>query len=293
MKRALIAALFATLAGGSAVQAQTVETDIAYGPRERNRLDLYLPADATAAPVVLFIHGGRWFRNGKDQIQLYDRVTLLNQAGIAVASMDHTYSSEATWPAQKEDVAAALNFLSDAGAGLGVDPSRLAVWGQSSGAHLALWAGILAAEGEAPAIAAVVAWYAPSNLYELAGDRLADEVPGGNERFPEPTPESLLLGVPVPENKAAADAASPERRIADLPEAASYPPLLLMHGDADFVVSPLQSRRLYETLKARNPEAEVTFRLVDGGEHGGEAFGPVVPEVVTFLKAHLENRSGQ
>lgn len=291
MKLRLAGTIAAAVVAASGAAAQTVETDLVYGDRERNRLDLYMPAGTERPPIVLFIHGGRWFRNGKDQVHLFDRVQQMNDAGLAVASMNYTYSSEATWPAQKEDVLAALRFVAEHGETYGYDASRVAVWGQSSGAHLTLWAGLLSAEGAAPQVDAIVSWYAPSSLYDLASDRVADDVPGENGRFPEPTPESRLLGVPVPENRDAADAASPEPYVRQLSPGISLPPILLMHGDADFVVSPLQSLRMRETLLDHDPTANVSLVLVEGGEHGGDAFGPHVPEVIGFLAAHLAVRT--
>lgn len=79
--------------------------------------------------------------------------------GIAVASMNYTYSTDAIWPAQKDDVAEALRFLAGSGAKYGYDAENIAVWGQSSGAHLALWAGLIAAEEPDVNLQGVVSWY--------------------------------------------------------------------------------------------------------------------------------------
>ncbi len=284
MKRFIMTSVLA-LGLASSLSAQSVERDLAYGPRDRNTLDLYLPAGEGAAPVVMFIHGGRWFRNDKSQIELYGRIEALTGAGIAVASINHTYSSEALWPAQREDVLAALRFLTENGTELGIDPDHLAVWGQSSGAHLALWSALVDLESDAIEVDAVVSWYAPSNLSQLTEDRANDDVPGANERFPEPSPESQLIGVPVPENPEAADAASPERALAALEKDVPLPPFFLVHGDADQVVSPLQSVRLMEALQAHG--TDVSLRIVASGGHGGDGFEAVVPEVVDFLRPIL------
>lgn len=262
-----------------------VQTDLPYGPRDRNTMDIYMPDGVETPPVVLFIHGGRWFRNDKTQVQLYDRVEALNAAGLAVAAMNHTYSSEAIWPAQKEDVEAALRYLTDNAAGLGIDADRMGVWGQSSGAHLTLWSALIAAGAEDLDVDAIVAWYAPSDLAALRDDRVADEVPGENERFKEPSPETLLLGASVPDNPDAADALSPRAQIAELPAGIDLPPILLTHGTADFVVSPRQSQRLYDTLQENGHEASLSW--VEGGGHGGDGFEAAVPEAVTFFAEHL------
>jgi acetyl esterase/lipase len=44
-----------------------LKSDVAYGPGERQRLDVYSPKGATKAPVLIFVHGGGWYRGGKDE----------------------------------------------------------------------------------------------------------------------------------------------------------------------------------------------------------------------------------
>ncbi|QDC09340.1 alpha/beta hydrolase [Oceanicola sp. D3] len=278
MKTALLLTLATSLVA-SAAHAEVLR-DVAYGEGDRNQLDLYLPDGVENPPVVLFIHGGRWFRNDKSQINVLDRADALMEAGIAVASMNYTYSTNAIWPAQKDDVAEALRFLSDHGADYGYDAGEIAVWGQSSGAHLALWAGIIAAQEADINLQGVVSWYAPSNLTDIAADRAKDDVPD-RDMGDGPTPEAQLIGAPVADSPDLADAASPVAVISQLPEDVQLPPMLLMHGTQDIIVSPLQSDRLYDTLKDRGAEASLT--RVEGASHGGELFAPMVPQVIDFL----------
>lgn len=270
----------------TAAQAQQAHENLAYGPAERNLLDLFLPEGVENPPLVLYIHGGAWFRGDKNQVEDYDRRAQMNSAGIAVATMNYTWSQQAVWPAQKTDVENAIRFLHDNAGTYGYDMSRFAVWGQSSGAHLALWAGVLDARDPGLDVDAVVSWYAPSDLYQLWQDRLDDTVPGGNEREPDPTPESQLLGVDARENKSLADAASPVVQARDLPEGAALPPTLLVHGTMDRRVSPLQSQRVLEILNARGAEAELI--LVEGGGHGGDGFDALVAPSIAHI---LENIS--
>ncbi|MBX2856157.1 MAG: alpha/beta hydrolase [Rhodobacteraceae bacterium] len=286
MRSAAITLMLLTMFSLSALSAtaQPSVSDLSYGPRDRNTLDLYLPESAVTPPIVVFIHGGRWFRNDKTQIELYDRIPSLLNAGIAIASINYTYSSEAIWPAQLEDVLAALRFVRDNAETYGYDADRIAVWGQSSGAHLALWAGLTAADAAHTTLSAVVSWYAPSDLTAIAGDRLADAVPGGNEKFPEPTPESLLIGAPAPDNKDLADAASPAAHLQSLRKGAPLPKFLLMHGTDDFVVSPLQTERMHRMLKAQGGAETLEMEMIPGGKHGGEVFTSVTPRVVEFLR---------
>ena len=60
-------------------------------------LDLHLP-DADSPGLVLYIHGGAWFRGDKDQVEDYDRLKTMLDAGLAVATMNYTWSQQQTWP---------------------------------------------------------------------------------------------------------------------------------------------------------------------------------------------------
>ena len=274
-------------ASGCVHPKEKITKDVKYGEKPRNTLDLYLPENPIGAPVVVFVHGGRWYRNDKSQIKLYDRIEALNNAGFAIASINYTYSSEALWPAQLDDTLSAIDFISEQAGAYGYDGDRIGIWGQSSGAHMILMALAADAERANPKVDAAVSWYAPTDLYNIAADRDADNVPGGNERFGEPTPESLLVGAAVPENKTKADKASPVFRFASLSAAVDLPPILLVHGDSDFVISPLQSERLFRTIKSREKSSDIKLRLVSGGKHGGEMFENEVSVVVDFFITHL------
>ncbi|QDC10633.1 alpha/beta hydrolase [Oceanicola sp. D3] len=257
--------------------------DLPYGAGERNKLDLYIPAGVSNPPLVLFIHGGSWFRGDKVDVLKYERLDRLLALGFAVASMNYTYSQQAIWPAQLVDLETAVGFLASRAGDYGYDTARFTVWGQSSGAHMALWAGVISARGTIPEVRALVGWFPPANLYQLWHDREADEVPRGNENAELPTPESRLLGCDAQANRAAAEAASPDVAAAALEVGQVFPPTLLVHGTADPAVSPLQSARVRDVLAGRGTEVDLIE--VPGGRHGGEGFDDTVEPCLKFLVA--------
>lgn len=269
-------------------QAMTEHKDVAYDSGERNQLDIYLPEHVDNPPVVVFIHGGRWFRNDKAQIERYDRVNQLMDSGIALVSINYTYSTQANWPAQLNDLRAAFNFVRNNADKYGYDASRIAVWGQSSGAHLALWSAFDQAQNPDTQLSALVSWYAPSDLYHMASDRKQDDVADRASMDEEPAPESILVGAKVVDNKALADKASPLKFLESLPSSTQLPATLLVHGTSDFVVSPLQTERLYKVMKARDGVESVSIRRVKDGGHGGDLFNAEVAPVVEFLKAAFQ-----
>ncbi len=198
-------------------------------------LDLYLPPETDGSvPVVVFLHGGGW-RLGSRHVAgpMYRGASptpfeKVAQAGIAVASVDYRLSGEATWPAQLHDAKAAVRWLRARAADLGVDPDRIAAWGESAGGHLAELLGLTEDDavlegdvgivGTSSRVSAVVSWYAPSDLTGFATDTGADPTDPA-------TREAQLLGAPVPEVPELAAQASPVTHVS--PDA---PPFLLLHG---------------------------------------------------------------
>jgi acetyl esterase/lipase len=200
---------------------------------EALHLDLYLRADAPRPlPVVVVIHGGSW--NSGDSTQLAWLNGYLAARSVAVAAINYRLAPRHAFPAQHDDVLAALDWLQANAARLELDAARIAVLGRSAGGQLALLAAYTPRE---PAIRAVVTLYAPSDLNwswaHPANPRVMD------------SPKILreYLGGTPAEAQARFDAASP----IDLVTPRS-PPTLLVHGSRDELVFAAQSRRLAQRL---------------------------------------------
>jgi acetyl esterase/lipase len=256
------------------------------------RLDLYLPPVTRApAPLVVWIHGGAFMHGDPSALpplltreRLFTRLPL---AGYAIASIEYRLSSEATFPAQLEDVQASIRWLRARAAELGIDPARVAVWGESAGGHLAAHAGVAGREVPATAdvefadqpthVAAVIDWYGPTDF--AAMDRQAGPISRMNHDHPD-SPESRLIGAPVqtrPDLVARADPA--------MQATPSAPPFLVMHGTRDGLVPFGQSQHLVDRLEELGVRVE--FRPVDGADHvfeGYEEGGVLVDEVIEFLR---------
>ncbi|MFB9904143.1 alpha/beta hydrolase fold domain-containing protein [Allokutzneria oryzae] len=232
-------------------------------------LDLYLPDGVDRPPLVVWIHGGsfhsgdrRWLHRTFPRGSVF---TTLTEAGIACASIDYRLSGEATWPAQGEDVAAAIAFLRTHADEYGFDPDRLATWGDSAGGHLALMAGMTNAH-----VKAVVAWYPITDIATMPDL--------GNEDFYSP-----WLGCWPSTTPERAAQASP---ITHVPPDA--PPCLLVHGDADTLVPATQSQRMHAKLTEAG--ADSTLRIVPGAEHGFEGHSDMsglITDSVAYLAARL------
>ncbi|MDN4609844.1 alpha/beta hydrolase [Arthrobacter burdickii] len=235
-------------------------------------LDLYLPAGASAGttfPAVVHFHGGGW-RTGErsslgptvDGFGL-SPIEQLVDAGFVVASADYRLSGVATFPAQVLDAKAAVRWVRTHSADYGVDPDRIYAWGDSAGGHLAGLVGLTARVehfGE-PAtddgVAAVAAWYPPTDLVRMGAQARTDAV----ARADDPgSREALLLGAQPSEAPDKAAAASPVTYVH-----AGAPPFFLAHGTADRFVPAPQSATLAEALEGAG--AAVELLLIEEADH--------------------------
>jgi acetyl esterase/lipase len=255
----------------------------------RNRFDLYLPDGANKRPpLIVWIHGGAWREGNKDH-PIYLRRFL--KEGFAVASINYRLSQDAIWPAQLEDVGAAIRMLRSNAERLGFDGNRVALFGASAGGHLAASAGLAYAFDPQGRVQAVVDWYGPTDLAEMGADMAAyGKVSKLGPNGVATSPESLLIGAEVAKSKDKAIAASPTGFVSGLK--VPPPPFLIMHGDADDYVAPAQSLRLHKALTDKFGKGASDYVLIHGGTHGKGAFlKPAVEDrVVLFLKATLALR---
>ncbi len=96
-----------------------------------------LYASRVDAPVFVYLHGGGWCYGS---IETVDRACrrIADRSGFAVLSVGYRLAPEHVFPAALEDVETVLAFVRKSGAAeLGVDPSRLAIGGDSAGGQLA------------------------------------------------------------------------------------------------------------------------------------------------------------
>lgn len=117
-----------------------------------------------ARPAILHIHGGG-FISGRAQNLTAFCQDLASRFDCVVVNVDYRLSPETVYPGPVEDNYAALKWLYDNAASLGVDRARIAVMGESAGGGLAALVAIAARDrGEVPLCLQVL-------LYPMLDDR--------------------------------------------------------------------------------------------------------------------------
>ena len=120
---------------------------------------IYRPAGAeTPAGCVMYLHGGGFVLGSLDSgDQIAAGIAL--EVGAVVVSVDYRLAPEHPFPAAPEDCYAALACVSRNASELGIDPSRVAIWGDSAGGNLSVATCMLARDRGGPAIAAQAVVY--------------------------------------------------------------------------------------------------------------------------------------
>lgn len=131
---------------------ERVETLAIEGGDAPLRIRLYQPAGPLPQPVCLYFHGGGWVLNN---IETHDDLArrLAAACQCTVISVDYRLAPEHKYPAAVNDAWAALLWVSEHGREYGIDPSRIAVCGDSAGANLAAVLCLLTRDRGGPPIA--------------------------------------------------------------------------------------------------------------------------------------------
>ncbi len=263
----------------------TVHRDLAYvtDGHERQKLDLYVPDKGESLPLIIWVHGGAWRGGSKEH---YTPMEYL-KAGYAGVSINYRLSQHATFPAQIEDVKAAVRWLRANAETYRLDPNQFAAWGSSAGGHLVAMLGtagdVEAFEvgenlGVSSRVQAVVDYFGPTDFLQMDTQRLPD----GLVHDAPDSPESQLVGGPIQEHKDRVAKANPITYVSK-----DDPPFLIIHGDQDKLVPYQQSVLLNKALEEVG--VSVTFYKVEGGGHGWFRDSKVPELTKAFLEKHLKS----
>ena len=142
--RAAVDRIGAFLGEGS-VPLQSERDLLLPGPHGQVPCRLYLPDNTEKPPLIIYAHGGGFMQGSLPSWDAMLR-DLVRQSGVATLSVDYRLSPEHRFPVAFDEMVAMIRLAAREGAGLGVDPTRIAVGGDSAGANLALAAAVASRE---------------------------------------------------------------------------------------------------------------------------------------------------
>lgn len=275
----------AQAAGAAVVPAHAdipVTADVVYDAGTGQSLDVCSPVDASAGdslPAVLVVHGGSWARGDKADVNWRPICQWLAAEGFVAVSVDYRLAPDAVFPAQIDDVSAALDFVlaPEQTERFGIDPARVAAFGGSAGGNLVSLLGT--DDATSSLLTAVVDLSGPSDL-TAAG--LADDDPAVGVAAAVRT----YLDCPDLADCPAAGEASPIAHVDG-----TEPAFLIAHS-AEERIALSQSSRFAEALDAAG--AEVDHLVVPGALHSIAMLDDSLRgTVVDFLHAHLDEPAVQ
>jgi acetyl esterase len=154
--------------GGEPTPVHQVENRMIPGPAGEIPVRIYWPNASKNLGALLYLHGGGHVIGSLDTHDKTAR-NLCMGSGALVVSVDYRMGPEHKFPAAVDDSWAALEWLAEAAATLGADPTRIAVGGDSAGANLAAVVALMARDAGAPKLAFQVLIY-PVGDYSLSAE---------------------------------------------------------------------------------------------------------------------------
>ena len=208
------------------------------------KLDVYVPSAATGrSPVVVFVHGGGWTSGSKRQYRFVAEA--LSTRGYVVVIPAYRLYPQARFPGFVEDAAQAVAWTHEHIADFGGDPAQLFLMGHSAGAHIAAMLTyderFLRTAGVEPS--AVEGFIGLAGAYDFLPFQWAymADVFAPPESYDNSQPINFVDG--------------------------TEPRTFLLHGLADRMVAPSNSKQLAARIRQRG--GKVQEHYYEGMSHGG------------------------
>ena len=224
---------------------------------------IYQPQGAGPFPTLLDLHGGAWNRKDRFAEEPMDRAVAAS--GVLVVAIDMTLAPEAPYPACVQDANYDVRWLKSKAVGWNGDPSKVGVYGSSSGGHVAQLLGMRPRDArynaiplpEAPNLDATLAYVAtrspisdPYARYQQAEKMKRDGMMKSTKTYFNPW-ETIYEGNP--------------QQMLDRREIVALRPLLIMQGALDDNVLPAVQDKFAATYRAAGGDCQL--HVFEGSEH--------------------------
>jgi len=245
---------------------------------------VYQPQGPGPFPTVLDLHGGAWRRKDRLAEEPMDRA--IAASGVLVVAIDLRLSEEAPYPASVQDANHGVRWLKARAAEWSGDPSKIGVYGSSSGGHVAELLAMRPRDARysaiplpaTPTLDATVAYVAtrspvsdPYARFQQA-ERMKREDMIANSRIYFNPWDTIYEGNP--------------QLILERREPVTLAPMLIMQGALDDNVLPAVQEKFAATYRAAGRVCELT--VFEGSEHEWVAKpGPQTDRAREMVKAFI------
>lgn len=236
-------------------------------------------------PCIVYVQGSAWMK--QNVYANLPCIARLANMGYVVAVVEYRESGIGVFPDPVRDARNAIRFMRVHAAEFAVDPTRMAVMGDSSGGHTAVYSGILHDDDTEynlfPGVSAEVSCIV--NYYGSTDFTFEDANPSTPNHNTKSSPEGLIMGrVNLNRNREARELLTVK---CNIHEDTVIAPVLTMHGTKDRTVNTRCSVYLHQHLQETGHESQLY--LLRGADHGGPEFWtPQVLGIVDkFVQAHL------
>jgi acetyl esterase len=245
---------------------------------------IYQPKGTGPFPTVLDLHGGAW--NAKDRRAEEPMDRALAASGLLVVAIDKTWASEAPYPACVQDANYGMRWLNWKAASWNGDPSKIGIYGSSSGGHVAE---LLAMRPHDPRYNAIPLAAAPNVDATVAYAAMRSPISDPLARFKNA--EKLKREGMVKNNILffnpwdTIHEANPQE-ILDRHEPVTLVPLLIMVGALDDNVLPEIQEKFVAAYRAAGGDCQL--QIFEGAEHEWVAKpGPQTDRAREMVKAFI------
>lgn len=247
-------------------------TDLAYGMSERQKMDVYLPANRAQdrTKVLIWIHGGSWIDGDKSEFREFKPLFESVQEDYAYIAINYRLfnlvGNVNRFPTQEEDVEEAIRFIKSKLREWNVS-DKVVLAGASAGGHLAL---LHSYKNDDNFVDVCVALFPPTNLITLA----------------QAVPLAGLLF-----NSMIGDISTQAQRFRDSSPinfvSVSAVPTAFFHGTVDAIVPISQSQELEQALIDNGVPKLVEYFPGQGHGFTQQTYLSLLRDTEDFIKQHL------
>jgi acetyl esterase/lipase len=219
--------------------------NLKYGEHQRQKMDIFLPADySETSPVVLMVHGGAWtFGKKEHMIQIQKMLFAHNIPSINMNYRLVSRRKKITYKQQLEDIGLAIEKFNSLAQKADLQPNNYILLGESAGGHLSLLYGYQHPDQ----IRKIISLSGPTDFYS------PEYLHSFYSKYTSPTFQKVV-GVKFDRHNVSEDfkEASPIANI-------THVPTLLFQGNTDFLVNQHQGLAMDSALTRLNVPHKLVF----------------------------------